>query len=122
MKNSLYKLEIICLKFIPYLITSLYIIGLVLNKFGIYCSILNVFTSMSILPLIFIWISSYTFKFCWKHRLPIYFITFITIINLIFSQHVTIWLYNVFFWISLLFGIITLTIGGISLLNKKHGT
>lgn len=120
MKQLLYKIELICLKFIPYLLTLLYVIHTILMKFGIYSQILSTLCSMSVLPLIFIWISSYTFKFCWKHRLPIYYITAITLFNYItLLFNITTLVYNIAFWIFLIVGIIILAVGFSNLL-KNH--
>lgn len=117
--KELYRLEVLCLKVIPYLLTLLHIIGWILIKFGINLAFLNAFASMSFLPLAFIWISSFVFKFCWKHRLPIYYITVMTIYNWITTICIIpFWLYNVAFWLFVIAGIIILLIGILNEISK----
>ena len=52
----------------------LYVANSVLSYFGIDASILSITGGLSILTWLFLYISSFVFKFCIYHRLPLYYI------------------------------------------------
>jgi hypothetical protein len=79
----LYQLELILLKFLPVLISILYFVGTILTLFNIDVSILSYISGMSILPLLFMYVSSYVFKFCEYHRMFLHYISFNLILNCI---------------------------------------
>ena len=81
MDKILYKITILSLKLIPWVLAIIYIIGTVFASLGIDLLILSAIGFTSIIPLIFIILSSFTFKFCFWHRAPLYFILFDNIIN-----------------------------------------
>lgn len=70
----LYKIEIYLLKILPALIACIYLINIFLSYFCIEVKALNYLGHLSIIPMIFIFISSYVFKFCEYHRVPLYYI------------------------------------------------
>jgi len=72
--KTTYKLLIITLKYLPYLLALIDIIHTILSYFDINGDILRLFGGISILSIIFIYLTSYAFKFCEKHRIPIYYI------------------------------------------------
>lgn len=81
MNKTLYKLFLITLKYLPHLIGTLYFIYAILSMYlDVY--FMNYIISLSILPLLYILISSFVFKFCTTHRLPIYYILSLNIFNL----------------------------------------
>ena len=81
MNKTLYKIFLITLKYIPHLIGTLYFIYAILSMYlDVY--FMNYIISLSILPLLYILISSFVFKFCTTHRLPIYYILSLNILNL----------------------------------------
>lgn len=81
MNKTLYKLFLITLKYLPHLIGTLYFIHAILSMYlDVY--FMNYIISLSILPLLYILISSFVFKFCTTHRLPIYYILSLNILNL----------------------------------------
>ena len=75
--KGLYKLELICIKVIPYLIALCYVANTISSYIYKELPIFSLIGGMSILPLIFLYISSFVFRFCIYHRLPIYYV-FIT--------------------------------------------
>lgn len=79
--KSLYKIELLLIKTIPYIISVIYFINSVLSYFNIENAILSYIGGMSILPFIFLYISSFVFKFCIYHRIPLYYILVCDIIN-----------------------------------------
>ena len=82
-EKNLYKLELIFIKILPLGIALCYLLNTVLLYFGIDAVILSYIGGMSILPTAFILISSFVFKFCIYHRLPIYYIIVSDIFNYI---------------------------------------
>lgn len=81
MNKTLYKFFLITLKYLPHLIGTLYFIYAILSMYlDVY--FMNYIISLSILPLLYILISSFVFKFCTTHRLPIYYILSLDILNL----------------------------------------
>ena len=82
-EKNLYKLELIFIKILPLGIALCYLLNTILSYFGIDAVILSYIGGMSILPTAFILISSFVFKFCIYHRLPIYYIIVSDIFNYI---------------------------------------
>lgn len=70
----MYKLEIICVKYIPILIAFIVLLNAILSFFDIYINELNYLAGTSLLTLIPMYISSYAFKFCEYHRMFIHYI------------------------------------------------
>lgn len=81
--KSLYKLDLYLIKITPFIISVGYIINNVLLSFNIHVPFLDDIINLSLIPFIVLYISSFVFKFCIYHRLPLYYILFINIINLI---------------------------------------
>lgn len=77
----LYKLELYLIKIIPLLLAICYFINTILSYFNIDTIIPSLIGGVSLLPLLFLYISSYTFKFCTYHRLSLHYIAIIDIIN-----------------------------------------
>lgn len=78
--KSIYKIELVIIKFIPYIIAIVYLLNNILSYIGIDLPILSLFAGTSILTILFLYISSFVFKFCIYHRLPIYYIVLSDII------------------------------------------
>lgn len=70
----LYKLELYLLKVIPMLIAMLYLTNTVLSFYDIDLPILSYIGGFSLLPLAFMYLSSYVFKFCSYHRMFLHYI------------------------------------------------
>lgn len=70
----LYKVEILLIKIIPMIISLLYLINGILYYFGMDIEAMSIIGGMSILPWLFLYISSFVFKFCLYHRLFLYYI------------------------------------------------
>lgn len=58
-----------------------YILNSILSYFNIDILLLSVISGLSILTLLFLFISSFVFRFCVYHRLPLYYILISDIIN-----------------------------------------
>ena len=81
----LYKIELFLLKIIPMLMAVCSACNSILSYFDIEVVIINYIGGVSLLPLIFLYLSSYVFKFCAFHRLFIHYYAFIDILNV--SDH-----------------------------------
>jgi hypothetical protein len=79
----LYKTEILVIKVLPILISLLYFIGTTLSCFSIDVSIITYLSGMSLIPLLFMYLSSYVFNFCEYHRMFLHYILFNIILNCI---------------------------------------
>lgn len=74
LNKILYKVQLYFLKLIPIVLAVLYFLNVVLAYFGIDCPIFSYIGGMSLLPFMFILISSFVFKFCIYHRMFLYYI------------------------------------------------
>lgn len=79
----LYKIEIIGIKYIPFIIAIMYFIDTILDAYEIEIDILSHLFGTSFLPWCFLLLSSFVFKFCLFHRIPLYYIALNHIISLI---------------------------------------
>lgn len=71
--KGLYKLELICIKVIPYLIALCYIGNIISSYVYQELPIFSFVGGLSILPMLFLYLSSFVFRFCIYHRLPLYY-------------------------------------------------
>ena len=69
-----HKLFLLTIKYIPYFISLGYFIYTILSFFEVDIIILGYFIHMSMFSWLFMYLTSFIFKFCWKHRLPLYYI------------------------------------------------
>lgn len=71
------------LKYIPVLISLVYMINTTLSYFYIDIPVLSNLAGMSILPWIFMYLSATVFRFCLYHKMFLYYILITDIINII---------------------------------------
>lgn len=81
LNKLLYKIELISIKTIPMIISFLYLMNTVSSYFDIDMYYLS-YIEMGLL-MMFLYISSYVFKFCTWHRLFLHYITINLILNTI---------------------------------------
>lgn len=79
LKSSLYKLEIVIIKVLPFIIAALYILSTILDYIEICSTLVNYIVYLMFF--LFLYISSYVFKFCEYHRMPIHYALGINLIN-----------------------------------------
>ena len=79
--KALYKIELLLIKIIPFIIMFFYILNSILSYFNIDILLLSIVSGLSILTWLFLFISSFVFRFCIYHRLPLYYILITDIIN-----------------------------------------
>lgn len=77
-----YRLELYLIKIIPIIIACIYLLNTILSYFYIDTPILSFIGGTSIFTLMFLYLSSYVFKFCIYHRLPIHYITINWLLNI----------------------------------------
>ena len=73
-RNLKHKSYLIFLKYIPHIIAFMYIIYTMFQFINIDLIILGYFMHLSIMSWLFMFISSIVFKYCYVHRLPLYYI------------------------------------------------
>lgn len=79
----MYKLLILMLKYIPMLISLVYVLNTALSYFYIDIPVLSNLAGMSILPWIFMYLSATVFRFCLYHKMFLHYILVTDIINII---------------------------------------
>lgn len=79
--KTLYKLELILLKYLSVTIGLCYLLNTILSYFKIDIILFSFIAGLSVLPTIFILVSSFVFKFCIYYRLPVYYAIICDIIN-----------------------------------------
>ena len=79
--KTLYKLELYLLKVIPMLLALIAFLNTVLSYFDIDLVIWSYIGSVSLLPLIFLYMSSYVFKFCEYHRMFLHYVVVTNVLN-----------------------------------------
>ena len=70
----LYKIELYLLKMIPIILSLLYLANTILSYLDIHIDLISMIGGISILPWIFLYVSSFVFRFCIYHRLFLYYI------------------------------------------------
>ena len=83
LNKTLYKLELYLIKNIPVIMACICLSNTILSYNGIDLTILSYIGGTSLLELMFLYLSSYVFKFCIYHRLPIHYLSVNWIINVI---------------------------------------
>lgn len=72
--KTLYKIELYLLKILPVIMALFCLVNTILSYCEIDLPILSYLGGVSILSLIFLYISSYTFRFCEYHRISLHYI------------------------------------------------
>lgn len=83
MNKNLYKLLIVMLKYIPMIISLCYLANTITAYVGIDIPVLSSIAGMSLLTWLFMYIVTIVFKFCSYHRMFLYYILIVDIINII---------------------------------------
>ena len=81
--KDLYKIELYLLKVMPMLLAAIYLINTVLSYYDIVLPALSYIGGLSFIPLLFMYISSYVFRFCSYHRMFLHYVVINDLINLI---------------------------------------
>ena len=81
--KRLYRTELFILKIIPILLSLIALSNTVLSYFYIDVPLLSYLGGISILPLLFLYLSSYVFKFCVYHRMFLHYVFLNWVLNLV---------------------------------------
>ena len=81
--KTLHKFTVLVLKFIPMLLALISLINTILSCFGIDVPALSYIGGVSLLPLLFLYLSSYVFRFCSYHRIFLHYVAVTEMINII---------------------------------------
>lgn len=80
-RKLLHKVEFKLLKIIPMLLAMCYLSNTLLSLWGYDCYVFSIIAGVSIIPMIFLYISSYVFGFCEYHRMSLHYIVVNDILN-----------------------------------------
>ena len=83
LRSKQYKLLLVLLKYIPILISLVYVLNTFATYVGIDIPAANNIAGMSLLTWIFMYIATIVFNFCSYHRMFLYYILIVDIINII---------------------------------------
>lgn len=75
------RLQLQVVKLLPMIIALLYVLNTILSYFDFNAMFLNFLGGMSFLPLVFLYISSFAFRFCEYHRMFLHYIATTGTIN-----------------------------------------
>lgn len=83
LSRVLYKAVIVAIKIIPILIATLFLVRSILSCIDVDVTWLSYLCGMSLIPLLFMYLVSYAFKFCTYHRMFLHYIVVNDAINYI---------------------------------------
>lgn len=83
LSRVLYKAVIVAIKIIPIMIATLFLVRSILSCIDIDVTWLSYLCGMSLIPLLFMYLVSYAFKFCTYHRMFLHYIVVNDAINYI---------------------------------------
>lgn len=83
LNKTLYKIQLYLLKVIPMVMAFICILNSVLSYFDIDLPILSYIVGNSFLTIVYFYITSYVFKFCFYHRVFMHYTTITWIINIV---------------------------------------
>ena len=83
LSRVLYKAVIVAIKVIPILIATLFLVRSILSCIEVDVTWLSYLCGMSLIPLLFMYLVSYAFKFCTYHRMFLHYIVVNDAINYI---------------------------------------
>lgn len=81
LKRNNYKIFLFINKYLPYVMSLLYMVNTLLSLAGIDLIVFSMLGGLSLLPIIYFISVSFTFRYCLYHRLPIYYIVLNDSIN-----------------------------------------
>lgn len=90
----LYKIFLICSKYIPFILSIIFIINVCCSYSNITIPILSYLGGVSFIFIILLYLISYVFQFCYLYRLPLHYVTSGNIIGII-DKHLTLSLSNI---------------------------
>lgn len=80
--KALYKTGLILLKMIPMLLALCCLCNSILSYFNLDVCVLSYIGGISVIPLVFLYLASYMFRFCEYHRMFLHYIVITWMINI----------------------------------------
>lgn len=117
----LYKIFLICSKYIPVILSIIFIINVFCAYLKITIPILSYLGGVSFIFIILLYLISIVFQFCYLYRLPIHYITLGNFIGII-DKHFTISISNVMLFrvYFILFGIMLIAYVWLMYKNRNN--
>lgn len=117
----LYKIFLICAKYIPVILSIIFIINVFCAYLKITIPILSYLGGVSFIFIILLYLISIVFQFCYLYRLPIHYITLGNFIGII-DKHFTISISNVMLFrvYFILFGIMLIAYVWLMYKNRNN--
>ena len=81
--KNLYKIFLIVIKYIPTFLAILKLATLIANYLKVRLFILTCLGGTSIIMLLVLYLISYIFKFCLTHRLPLHYVTTVSVLTML---------------------------------------
>lgn len=79
----MYRLQLVCTKVVPILLSGLYLLGIVFDYFGHHVVALDYLAGTSLFTVLPMYMSSYAFRFCKYHRMFIHYLLICNIIDML---------------------------------------
>ncbi len=117
----LYKIFLVCSKYIPVILSIIFIINVFCAYLKITIPILSYLGGVSFIFIILLYLISVVFQFCYLYRLPIHYITLGNVIGII-DKHFTIPISNVMLFrvYFILFGIMLIAYVWLMYKNRNN--
>ena len=80
--KNLYKIFLLILKFLPFLIALCLVLNTVLSFFAIEAVVLSYISSVGLLPILFMYVAAFVFRFCIYHRIFLDYTVISTVITM----------------------------------------
>lgn len=80
---ALRRITLYTIKVIPMLLAAVTLLNTLLSYFDIDIPLLSYIGGVSLLPLLFLYLSSYAFKFCEYHRMFLHYVSVTWILNIV---------------------------------------
>ena len=81
--KNLYKIFLIVIKYIPTVLAICKVITLITQYFKFRIFILTCIGGTSLIMLLLLYLISYIFKFCLTHRLPLHYVTTVSVLTML---------------------------------------
>ena len=81
--KNLYKIFLIVIKYIPTVLAVCKVITLITQYFKFRIFILTCIGGTSLIMLLLLYLISYIFKFCLTHRLPLHYVTTVSVLTML---------------------------------------
>ena len=81
-EKTIHRLEIAVIRTIPMWLAAIALLDTILSYFDIQTPALSYIGGVSLLPLLFLYLSSYAFRFCAYHRMFLHYVSVTVVVNI----------------------------------------